>query len=306
MLRVQYFCLLITFICLLLKVDLAFSQSISKDGFFNYSIGNQWKYVSPNSGNELQIEITSCSEGDTLTTCIVENFGELIIEADSVFITDFFASIFPELAPAYLKIYISDFPKDSLWNPCWDCSQGFDWLEYGDGASEGYVSDSVSLPVFDENVLMKTLIIKKFKNDPLGVPAVQIEISEKFGILSIQYYEGDALVLTGARIDGVTFGDLVVTNEKENSNPMDFYVSEAFPNPFNPNTRLEVSVTTQSFVDVKVVDILGRSIMSIPKKIYTQGKHIININLDGNRSGLYFVLVSSENFQLIRKLIKLK
>jgi hypothetical protein len=78
-----------TFILLnLFLIVNVFSQSVSIDGFINYTEGNKWTYESRNSDKELIIEIMECTETDTLTTCQVENFGDLIVQQDSVFSTD--------------------------------------------------------------------------------------------------------------------------------------------------------------------------------------------------------------------------
>lgn len=71
-----------------------FCQSVSPDGFINYTEGNRWRYESRTTNNELTIEIKECTETDTLTTCKVKNFGELTVHRDSVFITDFFSDFF--------------------------------------------------------------------------------------------------------------------------------------------------------------------------------------------------------------------
>lgn len=50
-----------------IPVQNAFSQSVSKDGYINYTVGNKWKYESRYyPGIELTIEIKECTETDSL------------------------------------------------------------------------------------------------------------------------------------------------------------------------------------------------------------------------------------------------
>lgn len=164
-------------------------------GSSNYTEGNKWKYESRNSDKELIIEIKECTEMDTLTTCQIENFGELIVQKDSVFITDFFSKEEAYEDLGYVKFYKSNQAIDSTWDSCWKCSG------YG---SEAVIFDTTRYDVFAEPTTVKHIGIKEFlsENDSLGNPAVQLEIAEKFGIISIQYWHGNALVLTGAVIGG--------------------------------------------------------------------------------------------------------
>lgn len=294
-----------TFILLnLFLIVNVFSQSVSIDGFINYTEGNKWKYESRISDRELIIEITECSEKDTLTTCQVENFGELIVQEDSVFITDFFSDLFsPELSPAVLKYYISDFPIDTIWDACWDCSES-----EADGGSEGFITDTTTLNVFGENVLTKTIVVKYGKNDPLGVPSVQLEIAENFGIISIQYWHGDALFLTGAVIEGQAFGNLIVSNEKDIpiEKVRNFSISNPYPNPFNPDISIEVRVTHPEEIQIRVFDVLGRSVLSVPSQTYSSGTHRINLDLEVLPTGVFYIIAQSPSHSTTQKITKIE
>lgn len=296
-------CLLILVLNLLLAGNVL-SQSVSADGFINYTVGNKWKYESRNSDKELTIEITECTETDTLTTCQVENFGKLIVQDDSVFVTDFFAEFFsPELSPAILKYYMSDFPVDSVWDACWDCTES-----EADGGSEGFITDTTTLNVFGEYVLTKTVVVKYGKNDPLGVPSVQLEIAEKFGIISIQYWHGDALVMTGAVIEGKSYGSLIVSNEREEEidRAQNYSLSEPYPNPFNPDVSFELNVARAEEIKIQVYDVLGRLVISAPAKRYLIGSHQVRLDLEHVQTGVFFIVAQSPSQSKTKKITKIK
>jgi len=296
----KQFVLLLLFLgCL--PATTVFAQNISNDGFINYTEGNQWKYVSQHTGEEFTKKIIECTQEDTLTTCMVENFGELIIQEDSVFVTDFFADFFPDLYPGILKFYVSNFPLHSIWDACWDCGEG---AIYG---SEGFVGSITQAEVFGENVLVKTVVVKQFKDDPLGVPSVQMEIAEHFGILSIQFWHGDAYVLTGAVIEDEKYGDLIVSTEEIVTEPVKtFQLLPAYPNPFNPTTIIEYTLPENINVQLVIYDVLGRRVATLVDQIQQSGRHSVSWDASNLASGVYIYRIQAGDFVQSKKMLLMK
>ena len=212
-----------------------------------------------------------CSETDTLTTCQVENFGDLIVQQDSVFATDFFADAGASGNVGVVKYYLANHPIDSLWNACWDC--------YGYG-SEAVISDTTRYDVFGERVAVKHIAIKEFleEDDSLDNPVVQLEIPEKYGFLSIQYYEGDALVLTGAVIEGEEYGNLIVSNERDIpvEDVRNFSLSSPYPNPFNPTTTISYQMEQPGQVTIQLYTITGQLVKKLLNTYNKSGTTVFN------------------------------
>lgn len=284
-----------------IPVQNAFSQSVSKDGYINYTVGNKWKYESRYSDKELTIEIKECTETDTLTTCQVENFGELIVQKDSVFITDFFDNLWPDRNIGVIKFYMVYHPLDSLWDACLsDCGFGV----------MGGISDTTRFEVFSENVLVKDVGFIQFlsENDSLGNPVMGFEISEKFGFLSIQPYEGEALILTGAVIEEKSYGSLIVSNEDEEKfdRVQNFSLSEPYPNPFNPSVSVELRVTRPEEIKIQVFDVLGRLILALPSKVYAAGIHQVHLEVEKLPTGVFYIVAQSSSQSSTKKITKIK
>ncbi|WP_340103724.1 T9SS type A sorting domain-containing protein [Rhodohalobacter sp. 8-1] len=277
----KYMALIVLTLFLIVNV---FSQSVSTDGFINYSEGNKWMYESRNSDKELIIEIKDCTETDTLNTCQVENFGDLIVQEDSVFATDFFADAGASGNVGVIKYYLANHPIDSTWNACWDC--------YGYG-SEAVIFDTTRYDVFGEEVAVKHIAIKEFleEDDSLGNPVVQLEIAEKYGILSIQYYEGDALVLTGAVIEGQVFGNLIVSNERDIpvEEVRNFFLSSPYPNPFNPTTTISYQMEQPGQVTINLYTITGQLVKELLNTYNTSGTYSFQLNGGNLSSGMYIL-----------------
>ena len=93
--------------------------------------------------------------------------------------------------------------------------------------------------------------------------------------------------------------------------PNRFYLSSAYPNPFNPKTNFSLVMPNTSQVSIRIFDILGRQVHKLHQGILVKGRHNFTWNgknSSGNAlsSGTYFVLVKSNNHSEIQKLLMLK
>jgi hypothetical protein len=88
--------------------------------------------------------------------------------------------------------------------------------------------------------------------------------------------------------------------------PRDFAVSKAWPNPFNPTTRLQVSLPEAVELKVAVYDILGREVARLASGQWNAGRHTLQFDGGAYASGMYFVRVEAGANKAIRKMVLLK
>ena len=93
--------------------------------------------------------------------------------------------------------------------------------------------------------------------------------------------------------------------------PNDFYLKSPYPNPFNPITSLELSVSKIKAGKISIIDILGREISVIHTGMLSPGNYSFSWNgrnKYGNSvgSGTYFVVAKFENKSQFRKILLLK
>ena len=88
--------------------------------------------------------------------------------------------------------------------------------------------------------------------------------------------------------------------------PSVYSLSQNFPNPFNPSTKIEFVIPKVSKVSLKVYDILGREIARIVKGYLQPGKYEVNFNGDNLSSGIYIYKLTAGSFSNIKKMIILK
>jgi hypothetical protein len=89
--------------------------------------------------------------------------------------------------------------------------------------------------------------------------------------------------------------------------PRTFNLSQNYPNPFNPTTFINYELPVNSFVTLKVYDVLGKEVATLVNaEMKTEGTHSVQFNASGISSGIYFYrLVAGKNAQ-VKRLVFMK
>ena len=87
-----------------------------------------------------------------------------------------------------------------------------------------------------------------------------------------------------------------------------FILRQNFPNPFNPNTVISWKLTKESYVQLKVYDILGREMANLINEKQSSGNYKINFNADDYElsTGVYFYKLITNEFTDVKKMILLR
>jgi hypothetical protein len=88
--------------------------------------------------------------------------------------------------------------------------------------------------------------------------------------------------------------------------PVEFGLSAAYPNPFNPTTNLGLALNADGFVSMSVFNIRGQVVEVLVDRNMKAGYHNITWNADGISSGMYFVRVETGANTAMQKLMLLK
>ena len=89
-------------------------------------------------------------------------------------------------------------------------------------------------------------------------------------------------------------------------NPTRFFVSNNYPNPFNPVTTLAYQLSEPAAVSLKVYDLKGKQVMSINEGFKFSGSHDVTVNASTLSSGTYFFVFTAGDFQKTQKVMLLK
>lgn len=88
--------------------------------------------------------------------------------------------------------------------------------------------------------------------------------------------------------------------------PSEFNLSQNFPNPFNPETKINYSVPTRSYVTITLYNISGSEVRTLASGYMEAGTHSVVLNASELPSGVYFYKMTSGNFTAVKKLTLLK
>ncbi len=96
------------------------------------------------------------------------------------------------------------------------------------------------------------------------------------------------------------------TNATVSSNPADFTLAQNYPNPFNPTTVINYSVPSESFVTLKVYDVMGNEVKTLVNEKKSAGSYNVNFNAKNLAAGLYVYQLRTNNFEASKKMMLLK
>ena len=85
-----------------------------------------------------------------------------------------------------------------------------------------------------------------------------------------------------------------------------FVLYDAYPNPFNSSTHLKYSIQTDTHVDIRLYDVLGRELEILLQEMKHAGDYVINLDMSHFESGVYVCRVQSGRSSDSKKLVLMK
>ena len=83
-------------------------------------------------------------------------------------------------------------------------------------------------------------------------------------------------------------GENTVSTKQRASIPKEFVLKQNYPNPFNPSTVIDYQLPVNSYVILKVYDMLGKEVAVLVNENMTAGNHNAVWNASRRASGIYF------------------
>jgi len=130
-----------------------------------------------------------------------------------------------------------------------------------------------------------------------------IKISKSMGLASVvgtTNFKG---------LTGLAFGpDPAMEVDDEQLTPTSYALFNNYPNPFNPSTVISYQLPENSFVILKVFDVLGNEVESLVNEYQTAGikNVILDLKVKEFSSGIYFYQLKAGNFCQTKKMLLLK
>ena len=88
--------------------------------------------------------------------------------------------------------------------------------------------------------------------------------------------------------------------------PDKFNLHQNYPNPFNPVTNIKFDIQKNSFVKLKVYDIVGKEIAALVNENKSAGSYVVDFDASNLTSGVYFYRIETEAFTETKRMVILK
>ena len=191
-----------------------------------------------------------------------------------------------------------------------------------------FVSDDVTLPVeiisFNANVVENQINLTWSTASESNNAGFEIERSiDLKNFVKIGYVEGNGTTserqnysfidnLSAAKIyyrfkqidfDGTfSYSKIVEVSTVHQT----FSLLQNYPNPFNPVTQIKYSVPENTYISLKVFNMLGQEVATLFEGLQKTGNYTASFNGSGLASGLYIYQLKANDFVATKKLLLLK
>ena len=85
-----------------------------------------------------------------------------------------------------------------------------------------------------------------------------------------------------------------------------YNLSNNFPNPFNPSTKIAYVLKEKTNVKLLVMNALGEEVAVLVNQTQEQGYHQLDFNASNLPSGIYFYSLQTDNFSETKKMLLMK
>ena len=85
-----------------------------------------------------------------------------------------------------------------------------------------------------------------------------------------------------------------------------YFLSQNYPNRFNPATSIQHQISSTDFVTLKVFDVVGREVSVLVNERKEPGIYSVQFDATGLASGVYFYKMIAGSFVQTRKMLLLQ
>ncbi len=92
----------------------------------------------------------------------------------------------------------------------------------------------------------------------------------------------------------------------ETTLPTEYSLSQNFPNPFNPTTKINYDLPSANFVTLKIYDLTGREVATLVNENLNAGRYTATFNGSSLASGMYFYKITAGEYSVVKKMVLIK
>lgn len=112
---------------------------------------------------------------------------------------------------------------------------------------------------------------------------------------------------TAPDLGAFEFKGVIDTRNDHKANKVSgFELGQNYPNPFNPVTRIPFTLPRAGYVEIMIYDQLGRELLTLARRDYAEGTHLVDFDASRLHTGIYFYRISVGNYSEIKKMLLLQ
>ena len=92
----------------------------------------------------------------------------------------------------------------------------------------------------------------------------------------------------------------------EDITPTEFVLKQNYPNPFNPATRIQFTIGSNQFVQLKVYDLIGKEVATLVNEYRDTGSYNVDFDASNLTSGIYLYKLQAGDFIQTKKMLLIK
>ena len=146
-----------------------------------------------------------------------------------------------------------------------------------------------------------TLVINGDKEEEVSFKIFDAKKKEAFGS-NLKMKTKPGTTIAGIQELPFTF----VTGVEDPILPTTTTLMNAYPNPFNPETRIRYSLNKDQHVSLKIYEVLGKEVITLVDDTKNAGYYEASFDASGLPSGIYFYRMQSGEYVSVKKLLLLK
>ena len=166
--------------------------------------------------------------------------------------------------------------------------------------TNSFTTDTIQSPGFNRNPIIGSFIVSGERNN--GIYTLVVWESNRTGYTHL--YSKKSLV---GIVDEVPSSEKIVHS---------FILLQNYPNPFNSSSIIKYQIPVNSYVTLKVYDVLGKEVATLVNEIKTAGSYTVKFSAKGGsasggdagllNSGMYFYTIKAGAYKSTRKMLLMK
>lgn len=141
-------------------------------------------------------------------------------------------------------------------------------------------------------------------NDTQWIMIALIPALGKDGYESISIMREKAKLLKSIPYDSLAFG--LKRKKEQKLIPIEYKLDQNYPNPFNSISVIRWQLPVNSYVVLKVCDVLGKEVVTLVNEEKSAGNHEVIFKGENMASGVYIYTIKAGDFYKSKKLVLIK